>query len=226
MPSKRSFKKNRPTAGYKSKTQVIAHNEARRVYKANISRTIEKKRWDGQQGYTNCDIVGTITGLYTDPVGGTQLGSGTGAQGTVGDTITPTKVLIRYAISIPAVAANGVARVVVLQSRGTWSVPAWTDFIQSTTDETISNFNQSTVQGKGGRFRILYDRRITVTTASAPQLHSLTIRIPKKKLIKTKFSAGTPIQISDGNLWIAYIGDNAVNAPQIKYYSSVYYTDA
>lgn len=224
MPSKR--RSTRPTKGYKSKTEIIARNEATRIVKRNIHRSLEDKRFDGQQIYTNMLNAGVIISMFTDPFGAATWGSGVTGQTSVGDKITPTQLLIRWGMSMQAIAANSINRVLVIQVHGTWAAPAMADIFQSVADTSMAHYNQASVgNGSGSRFRILYDKRFAMQVGDAT-VRSGIIRIPRKRMRRVSFAPGAPNAISDGNIFLLYCGDQAVNPVQFKYYSVLQYEDA
>lgn len=213
--------------GYKSKTQVIAHNEARKVVKREMKKNAEMKAWDGQQSYTSVTPTWDDESLFTNPLAGTGLSSGNGPQNVVGDILRVVDVRVRFVLSLATVSAPSVTRITVYQIRGENPATAG-DLFQQATDLVNANFDQSQVMTKGGRIKVLWDRRYTLDENSGtPSLIVGNIYIPGRKLKRRcHFDSGTPVSFDDGEIYISYVSDQNTNPPEIKWISRIRFTDS
>lgn len=218
---------SKPTKGYKTKTQVIAHNEARKVVKRELNKNIEVKCWDGQLAFTNANTTWQNESLFTDPVGMSALSTGGGGQDVIGDILMVKDVMVRFVIALNATPATSTIRVIIFQVRGEPTVVS-SDLFQQAADLVNSNFDQSQVNTKGGRIKILYDRRFAQdVNTGTPGLIVTQAYIPGRRLKRrVHFDPGTPISIDDGDIYFSWVSDQNTNAPVIKYTSRIRFTDA
>lgn len=220
---------NRPTKGYKTKTQVIAHNEAKKVVKRELNKNIEVKCWDGQMAFTNITPTWQVVSLFTDPSGpaGTALSTGGGGQDVLGDILMVKDVMVRFVLAHAATPATSTIRIVIFQIRGEEPVVS-SDLFQQASDLVNANFDQSQVATKGGRIKVLYDRRFAQdVNTGTPGLIATKAYIPGRRLKRrVHFDPGVPISIDDGDIFFSWVSDQNTNAPVVKYTSRIRFTDA
>lgn len=217
--------------GYKSKTQVLVHNEAKKVVKRAMAANIERKFWDGQEVYTAVnDSTGLIYDLLDDPNASTSFAAGTLATDTIGESITPVRLRLKFGVSVASgTPERAIVRVVIAQSRGPITTPTLADLLQSNVNFVLSDYDTQRVGLPGARsyLHVLYDHCVVVDPAG-PSLKFLKVTIPRKKLRKLRFEPSTVAanDVLDGSLWLFLVSDKSSNFPEVKYYSRLEYTDA
>jgi hypothetical protein len=197
-------------------TRQVARQEAKKI----IIRQAESKMWDGATPFpTTVSCFGDVWNLLEDPSGGTIMTQGTGLTQYIGESITPSHIVIRW--NAKASDSYNTIRILVFQVKNDWT-PIAPIILQSTGNirTPLSALDTDSM----ARMRILYDTMFTVN-AAGPEARSGRITLPMKKIRKVTFEDPNG-NYEDGGLWmVVYTDSTGSPDPDFNAYWRVYYKD-
>lgn len=189
-------KKNYKKKYYKKKAQVS--DSVKSYVKKAISRDVENKYLDTSFLAQGSSWAGSLSSLAHPDQGLTS-------SNRIGDVIRPVSLSIRFLVKI-ASSTSAVGRIIIFQWRPQ-TTPSISSVLQSAYASTENHVNAPYDVDQQPQFKILYDKRIALSTNGdyITQWHKV---LSRKKMLNITFTGSTGSGAGSNKLYCIYMDSN------------------